>query len=118
MENLLIFFYILISISLILLVLLQQGKGSDIGSAFGGGSSNAMFGSSGTSNPLTKVTAIVSAIFLILSLFITYISRNTAEGVQNNDTQVIEETGIKPEKNPEKIWSRSGGTGRHATLRG
>ena len=103
MENLLIFFYILISISLILLVLLQQGKGSDIGSAFGGVSSNAMFGSSGTSNPLTKVTAIVSAIFLILSLFITYISRNTAEAVQNNDTQVIEETGIKPEKNPEKI---------------
>ena len=62
-----------------------------------------MFGSSGTSNPLTKATAIVSAIFLILSLFITYISRNTAEAVQNNDTQVIEETGIKPEKNPEKI---------------
>ena len=79
MENLLIFFYIMISISLILLVLLQQGKGSDIGSAFGGGSSNAMFGSSGPSNPLTKVTAIVSAIFLILSLFITYISRSAVE---------------------------------------
>ena len=41
MENLLIFFYITVSITLILLVLLQQGKGSDIGSAFGGGSSNA-----------------------------------------------------------------------------
>ena len=103
MQTFLIFLYILSAILLVILVLLQQGKGSDIGSAFGGGSSNAMFGSSGTSNPLTKVTAIVSAIFLILSLFITYISRNTAEAFQNNDTQVIEETGIKPEKNPEKI---------------
>ena len=101
MENLLIFFYILISITLILLVLLQQGKGSDIGSAFGGGSSNAMFGSSGSSNPLTKVTAIVSAIFLILSLSITYISRNALEEGLEVDETVIEETGILPDNNPE-----------------
>ena len=99
MENLLIFFYIVISISLILLVLLQQGKGSDIGSAFGGGSSNAMFGSSGSSNPLTKVTAIVSAIFLILSLSITYISRNSLEEGLEVDETVIEEDGILPDNN-------------------
>ena len=101
MENLLIFFYIVISITLILLVLLQQGKGSDIGSAFGGGSSNAMFGSSGPSNPLTKVTAIVSAIFLILSLSITYISRNSAEKDLEVSIPVTEETGILPENNSE-----------------
>ena len=99
MENLLIFFYIAISISLILLVLLQQGKGSDIGSAFGGGSSNAMFGSSGPSNPLTKVTAIVSAIFLILSLSITYISRNSSGEALDIDIPVIEEDGILPDNN-------------------
>jgi len=101
MENLLIFFYITISITLILLVLLQQGKGSDIGSAFGGGSSNAMFGSSGPSNPLTKVTAIISAIFLILSLSITYISRNSGEEDLEADLSIIEETGILPDNNPE-----------------
>tara|TARA_X000001036_G_C20280226_1_gene644032 strand:+ start:306 stop:608 length:303 start_codon:yes stop_codon:yes gene_type:complete len=100
MENLLIFFYIVISITLILLVLLQQGKGSDIGSAFGGGSSNAMFGSSSPSNPLTKVTAIVSAIFLVLSLSITYISRSTLEDSEI-DIPVIEETGILPENSSE-----------------
>tara|TARA_Y100001970_G_C14029114_1_gene747676 strand:+ start:665 stop:970 length:306 start_codon:yes stop_codon:yes gene_type:complete len=100
MENLLIFFYIIISITLILLVLLQQGKGSDIGSAFGGGSSNAMFGSSGPSNPLTKVTAVVSAIFLILSLSITYISRNSTED-KGVDIPIIEEQGILPDNNPE-----------------
>ena len=96
MENLLIFFYIVISIALILLVLLQQGKGSDIGSAFGGGSGNAMFGSSGPSNPLTKVTAIVSAIFLILSLSITYISRHSLEEDPEVSIPVVEETGILP----------------------
>ena len=101
MENLLIFFYIVISIALIILVLLQQGKGSDIGSAFGGGSSNAMFGSSGSSNPLTKVTAIVSAIFLILSLSITYLSRNSGEEAVDIDVPVIEEIGILPDNNSE-----------------
>tara|TARA_Y100001970_G_scaffold273505_1_gene371814 strand:- start:54 stop:359 length:306 start_codon:yes stop_codon:yes gene_type:complete len=101
MENLLILFYIFISIILIFLVLLQQGKGSDIGSAFGGGSSNAMFGSSGTSNPLTKVTAIVSAIFLILSLSITYISRSSVAEDIDVDSLTKEETGILPNNNPE-----------------
>ena len=99
MENLLIFFYILISISLILIILLQQGKGSDIGSAFGAGSSNTMFGSSSSSNPLTKLTAILAAIFLILSLSITYISRSSLI----EDSPIIEveidETGILPEDN-------------------
>ena len=99
MENLLIFFYILISISLILIILLQQGKGSDIGSAFGAGSSNTMFGSSSSSNPLTKVTAVLAAIFLILSLSITYISRSS----MIEDSPIIEveidETGILPEDN-------------------
>jgi len=102
MENLLIFFYILISIALILLILLQQGKGSDIGSAFGGGSSNTMFGSSSSSSPLVKITAILSAVFLVTSLSITYIARNSQEV---NDDQgklpEVEEIGILPDQNPE-----------------
>jgi len=99
MENLLIFFYILISISLILIILLQQGKGSDIGSAFGAGSSNTMFGSSSSSNPLTKVTAILAAIFLILSLSITYISRSSIIEDSPIVEVEIDETGILPEDN-------------------
>ena len=99
MENLLIFFYILISISLILIILLQQGKGSDIGSAFGAGSSNTMFGSSTSSNPLTKVTAILAAIFLILSLSITYLSRSSMIEESPITEIEIDETGILPEDN-------------------
>ena len=99
MENLLILFYILISISLILIILLQQGKGSDIGSAFGAGSSNTMFGSSSSSNPLTKVTAILAAIFLILSLSITYLSRSSMIEESPIIEVEIDETGILPEGN-------------------
>ena len=99
MQTFLIFLYILSAILLVILVLLQQGKGSDIGSAFGGGSSNAMFGSGGPSNPLTKVTAIVSAIFLILSLSITYISRNSSGEALDINIPVIEEDGILPDNN-------------------
>jgi len=53
---------------LIILVILQQGKGSDLGSAFGGGSSNSMFGAVGPSNFLGKLTAFIAASFLILNL--------------------------------------------------
>ena len=97
MENLLIFFYILISVSLVLIILLQQGKGSDIGSAFGAGSSNTMFGTSSSSNPLTKVTAVLAAVFLILSLSITYLSRSSLYQESSIDQIEIEESGILPE---------------------
>ena len=97
MENLLIFFYILISVSLVLIILLQQGKGSDIGSAFGAGSSNTMFGTSSSSNPLTKVTAVLAAVFLMLSLSITYISRSSLNQESSVDQIEIEESGILPE---------------------
>ena len=97
MENLLIFFYILISISLVLIILLQQGKGSDIGSAFGAGSSNTMFGTSSSSNPLTKLTAVLAAVFLILSLSITYISRSSLNQESSVDQIEIEGSGILPE---------------------
>ena len=97
MENLLIFFYILISVSLVLIILLQQGKGSDIGSAFGAGSTNTMFGTSSSSNPLTKVTAVLAAVFLILSLSITYLSRSSLNQESSVDQIEIEESGILPE---------------------
>lgn len=102
MENLLIFSYILISVVLILMILLQQGKGSDIGSAFGSGSGNTMFGPSTAINPLTKITAFLAAAFLILSLTITWQSRSVNQEVllQEQPEEVVEE-GILPDSTPE-----------------
>ena len=56
-----------------------------------------MFGSSSNSNPLTKVTAVLSAIFLILSLSITYISRSSLDKEASIEEIIIEESGILPE---------------------
>ena len=76
MQTFLIFFYVLTALLVIALILLQQGKGSDIGSAFGGGSSNAMFGPNSSLSPMAKITAVLSLIFLILSFYLTFQSRS------------------------------------------
>ena len=103
MENLLIFFYILISVVLILMILLQQGKGSDLGSAFGSGSSNTMFGTSSAANPLTKITALLSAAFLILSLTITWQARNADQEIASQEqSEIVIEEGILPDSKPKK----------------
>jgi len=76
---------VLLAIIIIGIVLLQQGKGSDLGSAFGGGSSNSMFGALGPSNFLGRVTYIIVAVWLILSFLLAYL-------LKNENTEVIFET--------------------------
>jgi preprotein translocase subunit SecG len=67
---------VILTIAIITLVLLQQGKGSDLGSAFGGGSSNSMFGALGPSDFLGKLTYILVAVWLILSLLLAYLLKS------------------------------------------
>jgi len=76
---------VLLAIFIIGIVLLQQGKGSDLGSAFGGGSSNSMFGALGPSNFLGRLTYIIVAVWLILSFLLAYL-------LKNENTEVIFET--------------------------
>jgi len=76
---------VLLAIVIIGIVLLQQGKGSDLGSAFGGGSSNSMFGALGPSNFLGRLTYIIVAVWLILSFSLAYL-------LKNENTEVIFET--------------------------
>tara|TARA_Y100000768_G_scaffold382475_1_gene362881 strand:- start:47 stop:364 length:318 start_codon:yes stop_codon:yes gene_type:complete len=64
---------VILAIAIIVLVLLQQGKGSDLGSAFGGGSSNSMFGALGPSNFIGKLTYMIVAVWLILSLLLAFL---------------------------------------------
>ncbi|MFL2722358.1 MAG: preprotein translocase subunit SecG [Gammaproteobacteria bacterium] len=81
---------IILAIVIIALVLLQQGKGSDLGSAFGGGSSNSMFGALGPSDFLGKLTYSIVAIWLILSLFLAYLYK-TENSAVIFDEPLIEE---------------------------
>ncbi|OPY68995.1 MAG: Protein-export membrane protein SecG [Syntrophorhabdaceae bacterium PtaU1.Bin034] len=60
--------HVLASIALVLIVLLQTGRGSEIGAAFGSGASQTLFGSSGTSGFMTRLTTIVVIVFMLTSL--------------------------------------------------
>jgi preprotein translocase subunit SecG len=64
--------HIIVCIGLILVVLLQTGKGAEIGAVFGGGSSSTIFGSSGAGNFLTKLTTAMAIVFMITSLTLGY----------------------------------------------
>ena len=77
---------IILAVVIIAMVLLQQGKGSDLGSAFGGGSSNSMFGALGPSGFLGKLTYILVTIWLVLSMTLAYLLK------YENTDEVIEES--------------------------
>ena len=68
MYEIVIALYLLVSLAIIGLVLIQHGKGADMGAAFGAGASATVFGSSGTGNFLTKTTTILATIFFVLSI--------------------------------------------------
>jgi preprotein translocase subunit SecG len=69
--------HVMVSLVLIVVVLLQHGKGADIGAVFGGGASSTVFGSRGAGNFLTKLTTGSALLFMVTSLSLAYLS-NTA----------------------------------------
>ena len=79
MESLVWSLHVILAIALIVLVLLQQGKGADMGAAFGSGSSGSLFGASGSATFLSRTTGVVAAMFFITSMSLTYMSINQTE---------------------------------------
>lgn len=72
MYTLVIIVHVIVSVALILIILLQTGKGTDIGAVFGGGSSQTLFGSSGPTSFLGKLTAGAAIVFMLTSLYLAY----------------------------------------------
>jgi preprotein translocase subunit SecG len=64
--------HVLVAAALVGLVLLQHGKGADMGAAFGSGASGSLFGASGSSNFLSRTTAVLAALFFLTSMSLTY----------------------------------------------
>lgn len=72
-----------VAVALVVLVLVQQGKGADAGAAFGGGSSQTVFGSSGGVGFMVKLTAVLAALFFVTSFTLAMYAKQRAEvGVQ------------------------------------
>jgi len=78
LETTVIVVHILVSLALVVLVLLQQGKGAEAGASFGGGASQTVFGSQGSGNFLTKSTKWLAVIFFATSSSLAYIAKEQA----------------------------------------
>jgi len=70
---------VLSAIGIIVLVLLQQGKGADMGAAFGSGSSGSVFGSTGSSNFLSRSTGILATVFFVATLALSFIATQSKQ---------------------------------------
>src|SRR5690554_3535250 len=81
METIVVVVHVIVAIAIVGLVLLQQGKGADAGAAFGSGSSQTVFGASGSGNFLTRFTAVAATVFFITSLTLAvYAKQKTGVG--------------------------------------
>jgi len=70
---------VVVALAMIGLVLLQHGKGADVGAAFGSGASGSLFGASGSANFLSRTTAVLAVIFFVTSLGLTFFSTRKTE---------------------------------------
>jgi len=100
MQSALLVIHVLLCLSLIGLVLIQQGKGADAGAAFGGGASSAVFGASGAGSFLTRLTTGIAIAFFITSLSLAYIAAK-----KNVDTSIVDQVQAKEAIAAEKAAS-------------
>lgn len=108
LQTALLIVLVLVSLAVIGLILVQQGKGADIGAAFGSGASNSVFGSQGSGNFLTRATSILVTIFFLCCLALAWQANNVARkpgidfsgGVELKEVPVAGEVPVVPAANP------------------
>ena len=82
--------HVMVCVILVVVVLLQRGKGAEIGAVFGGGASSTVFGSRGAGNFLTKLTSGAAVVFMLTSFFLSY------QGSKQFSKSIIDEESKKP----------------------
>ncbi len=80
MEQLILIAHLLIALAIIGLILIQQGKGADMGASFGAGASQTLFGSDGSGNVLTRSTAMLATAFFVTSFLLAVVAKDRATG--------------------------------------
>ena len=85
MHTILLVVHMLIAVALITLVLIQRGKGADMGAAFGSGASGTLFGSRGSASFLTRTTAVLATLFFITSLSLAFMFNKRSDGTSVTD---------------------------------
>jgi preprotein translocase subunit SecG len=103
MDAIITVLHVIVCIFLVAVVLLQRGKGAQIGAVFGGGGGATMFGSRGAGNFLTKLTAGAAVIYMLTSLSLSYLGMTGAGERLFDDDSVIEAEAAEPESLFEEI---------------
>lgn len=98
MYTLAITLHVLAAIAIVALVLLQHGKGADMGAAFGSGSAGSLFGSSGAANFLSRSTGALAAVFFVTSMGLTFLSASPSQS--GGVTQTIKTDAGAPATQP------------------
>ena len=88
MYTLLVILHVFVSLAIIAIVLLQAGKGADIGSAFGGAGSQAVFGSMGTPTLLGKITTVIALLFMVTSFSLAMLASKRAGSIMRESAPV------------------------------
>jgi preprotein translocase subunit SecG len=101
MYEVIIVVYLIVALAIIGFVLMQQGKGADMGASFGSGGSNTVFGASGSGNFLTRVTAVFAVLFFALSLVLGNLSAQADEDVilDAPQVEVVQDVPVAPVSN-------------------
>jgi preprotein translocase subunit SecG len=97
-TTLILIIHIIVCIALILMVLVQSGKGADIGAVFGGGGSQTVFGSAGATPFLSKVIIGASIVFMVTSIALTYISGKKGSSI--TEGSIMNEQTTAPSSTP------------------
>jgi preprotein translocase subunit SecG len=88
MEQIILVVHLLVALAIIGLIMLQQGKGADMGASFGAGASQTLFGSSGSGNVLTRGTAWLVALFFATSFGLALIANQKSEVAGDLDLEI------------------------------
>jgi preprotein translocase subunit SecG len=102
MQILVILLHVVACLGLILIVLLQRGKGADLGAAFGG-SSQTVFGSQGAGGVLTKVTTGVAVLFMFTSLGLAYLSSHRVQATVMEEAEQVQRVEEPVVSDPEPV---------------
>lgn len=89
LETAVIIVHVLVSLALVALVLLQQGKGAEAGASFGGGASQTVFGSAGSGNFLTRSTSTLAVVFFVTSITLAIIAKQKAEVAASGQDEIL-----------------------------
>jgi len=97
MQETILIVYLVVAIALVGIILLQQGKGAEMGASFGAGGANTVFGAAGSGNALTKATTILAILFFGIAMSISYLNSTPEEIVDAvfDEAPVVEKQDIE-----------------------